>query len=483
MNFKPTICLKLFLSHMLAVLMVSGSIGTYFYSSASNSLMRGLKERLQASAALISQMINAESLNTVTSEADITQQGYIDTLEKLRSLKRMNPDISFLYVMRQVGEEVYFVVDSDETEKQAMPGQKYDQSTPDMIRGFTSVTVDDDITEDEWGTFLSGYAPIKNSGGKYLVGIDMRADQVQAKYKDLRMSGIISLTASIALAFLFARFLSSRFIAPIHLAIDRCTAIAAGKLDERITVRTNNELDQLLNAFNDMSAALASTEYKRHEAFEALQRSKDELEIRVRQRTADLNEMNNRLSDEIAQRIIAQKALQEAATIDPLTRLYNRRAILEHFDREIVRCNRNQQPFTVLFVDLDHFKEINDTKGHEAGDSVLVEISIRMKNMLRSQDSMARWGGEEFVVLLPEITLADGVIVAEKIRRVIADTPFYAHGEELFLTASFGVAEFKPGSDINKVIKAADEAVYVAKMNGRNRVEVEGATVAGNHRA
>jgi diguanylate cyclase (GGDEF)-like protein len=330
---------------------------------------------------------------------------------------------------------------------------------------------------------LSGYAPIKHGGGRYLVGIDMRADQVYEKYKGLRVSGLISLLASIALAFLFARFLSAKFIAPIHLAIDRCTAIAAGKLDEQITLRTHDELDHLLKAFNDMSAALAHTEHKRREAFDALQRAKDELEIRVRQRTADLSEVNNRLSNEIAQRIIAQTALQEAATVDPLTRLYNRRAMMEHFDHEIGRNKRNQLPFSVLFIDLDHFKRINDAKGHEAGDCVLIEISIRMKNMLRSQDSIARWGGEEFVVLLPETTLAEGRIVAEKIRRAIADTPFYAHGVELFLTASFGVAEFRPGLDISQTINAADAAVYAAKMNGRNRVEIEGAVARGTHQA
>ncbi|MDR2549520.1 MAG: hypothetical protein LBD10_04890 [Desulfobulbus sp.] len=130
MKVKPTICLKLFLSHVLAVLMVSGSIGTYFYTSAANTLMHGLKERLQSSAALISQMIDAETVGTVASQADVSQQGYIDTLEKLRSLKRMNPDISFLYVMRQAGEEVYFVVDSDETAKQARPGPAKNTTMP-----------------------------------------------------------------------------------------------------------------------------------------------------------------------------------------------------------------------------------------------------------------------------------------------------------------------------------------------------------------
>jgi len=473
MNFRSSIRLKLFLSHVLAVLLVSGSIGTYFYASAAESLMDGLKERLQASAALISQTIDADTLRNILTAADIAQPAYVDTLQKLRALKRMNPDIAFLYVMRQEGEKIFFVVDSDETEKQALPGREYPLQLPSLVKGFSGVAVDSEIVADEWGSFLSGYAPIRNSRGEFLVGIDMRADKVHNKSKKLRISGICSLLASIALAFLFAKYLAARFTGPIRLAIDRCTAIADGKLDERIVIHTNDELNQLLAAFNTMSASLSLAEQKKQEAFIALQHSKDELEIRVMQRTADLNEVNGKLSHEIAQRIIAQNALQEAATIDPLTRLFNRRAMMERFEHEIARSRRNRVPFTVLAIDLDHFKTVNDTKGHDAGDSILVETGVRIKGMLRSQDAIARWGGEEFVILLPETELCHGRIVADRIRGRIADAPFYANGEEIHITASFGVAEFGNESEISQVLKAADEAVYAAKRKGRNRIETE----------
>jgi len=296
----------------------------------------------------------------------------------------MNPDIAYLYVMRQEREKVFFVIDSDETEKQALPGTEYEQQLPSLVKGFTGVSVDQEILTDQWGAFLSGYAPIKNSRGEFLVGVDMRAEKVYNKLKNLRISGYCSLITSITLAFLFAKYLAARFTGPLRLAIDRCTAIAAGKLDEQIVLRTNDELDHLLNAFNEMSASLSLAEQKKQEAFAALQRSKDELEIRVMQRTADLNEVNNKLSYEIAQRIIAQNALQEAATVDPLTRLFNRRAMLERFELEIARCHRHRQPFTVVAIDLDHFKDLNDTHGHDAGDSILVEVSVRMKSMVRS---------------------------------------------------------------------------------------------------
>lgn len=481
MPMKQSIRLKLFFSHVFAVLLVSGSIGTYFYSSAADSLMDGLKERLQATAALISQTIDADALRSLQSAEDISQPAYVDALQKLREFKRMNPDIAFLYVMRQEREKVFFVIDSDETEKQALPGTEYEQQLPSLVKGFTGVSVDQEILTDQWGAFLSGYAPIKNSRGEFLVGVDMRAEKVYNKSKNLRISGYCSLIASITLAFLFAKYLAARFTGPLRLAIDRCTTIAAGKLDEQIVLRTNDELDHLLNAFNEMSASLSLAEQKKQEAFAALQRSKDELEIRVMQRTADLNEVNNKLSYEIAQRIIAQNALQEAATVDPLTRLFNRRAMLERFELEIARCHRHRQPFTVVAIDLDHFKDLNDTQGHDAGDSILVEVSVRMKSMVRSQDSIARWGGEEFILLLPETGVCSGRLVAEKIRRRIADVPFFFNGEAIEVTASFGLAQFDHESDLNLVLKAADEAVYAAKKKGRNRIELSGETTCDEH--
>ncbi len=124
--------------------------------------------------------------------------------------------------------------------------------------------MDNDIVTDEWGSFLSGYAPIKNSRGEFLVGLDMRADKVRNKSENLRISGFLSLLASVALAFLFAKYLAARFTGPIRLVIDRCAAIAAGNLEQRtINVRTGDELDQLLNAFNHMSTTLSLAEQKK----------------------------------------------------------------------------------------------------------------------------------------------------------------------------------------------------------------------------
>jgi len=472
MTYRLTIRAKLFFSHLLAILLVSGSIGSYFYLSAADSLMRGIQERLQSNAAIISRAVDAQELREIKGAADVARPAYQRNLELLRNFCRMNTDIAYLYVMRREGERVLFVIDSDETNRQALPGKEYDKVVPTLLKGFTGVSVDERIDSDEWGFFLSGYAPLRNGTGEYLVGIDMRADEVQAKYRQLRISGIISLTTSILLALLFGWWLARRFVQPIRLFIDRCDAIAKGRLEEKISIHTHDEMDQLIAAFNGMLTSLSTAEREKREAYDSLLKARDELEIRVRQRTTDLKEVNERLNREIAERLRFEKALKEAALTDPLTGLPNRRTMADYLQRELTRSKRCNTPLTVLMIDLDFFKMVNDEHGHDEGDAVLIETGRRIKELIRGQDLLARWGGEEFVILLPETPSAGGTVVAEKIRGRIAGEAYTTSGATLCLTVSIGVATLVEGQHPDELIKAADTALYQAKRRGRNRVEV-----------
>ena len=473
MLLRNSIYVKLFISHFLAVFIISGGISIFLYTRASDSLHFGLQERLQSSAALISLTLDANDIRHIRSQEDVDDPAYIQALGQLRAMKRVNHDIAYLYIMRIEGGRVFFVVDSDETDGQAMPGYEYTLVVPNLLRGFHSVTVNDTIVSDEWGAFLMSFAPIKNGNGEFLLGVDMRADDVQEKYRDLRISALISLLVALVLAFFLARFIAGRFMPPINLAIKGCTDIAAGKFNTHIDLRTNDELAHLLTAFNDMAAALNAAEKLKNDTFAELKQSRDELETRVEQRTSDLKEVNDRLSNEIAMRLVAQQALHEAATTDTLTRLWNRRATIERLEHEIARSKRTKNSFTVMMMDLDHFKNINDTKGHSAGDAILEETALRMRSMLRSQDLAARWGGEEFVILLPDTSAEQGQIVAEKLRCRLADSPYFHNGEAIYVTASFGVAQYDGLSEVMAVVNAADKAMYDAKKNGRNRVEMD----------
>ena len=183
----------------------------------------------------------------------------------------------------------------------------------------------------------------------------------------------------------------------------------------------------------------------------------DELRVRVR----------------AGERIVAlQEALRVQATQDALTGAMNRGAIFDVLKRELALSARNGTPIGVVMCDLDHFKQINDTHGHPAGDAVLREASSRLKGVLRSYDTLGRYGGEEFMLVLPSCTAEHAVEVSERARRALAVPPVTTGSTTVSISASFGVAQ-GGGTvlDLDEVIRAADEALYRAKRAGRNRVE------------
>ncbi len=161
--------------------------------------------------------------------------------------------------------------------------------------------------------------------------------------------------------------------------------------------------------------------------------------------------------------------LKEQAVTDPLTGLYNRLKLDEDIAHEVSRSQRNKSEFSIILLDIDHFKYVNDTYGHLIGDQALKEFSTLLKNNLRASDILGRWGGEEFLIICPDSNLDGCQKLAEQLREKINDHPFPKVGT---LTASFGVAAHIPGEKANTVISRADTALYAAKHQGRNQVEL-----------
>jgi len=162
----------------------------------------------------------------------------------------------------------------------------------------------------------------------------------------------------------------------------------------------------------------------------------------------------------------------EMAVTDPLTGLHNRRYMNGQLDALVARANRGGDPVAVLVLDIDHFKAVNDSLGHDAGDEVLREFSVRLATNVRAVDLPCRFGGEEFVVVMPGTTLEDAHRIAERIRRDVGASPFrILGGEPLSITVSVGVAATRGADDTPaSLLKRADEGVYEAKKAGRNRV-------------
>jgi two-component system cell cycle response regulator len=195
-----------------------------------------------------------------------------------------------------------------------------------------------------------------------------------------------------------------------------------------------------------------------------------ELQARVR--------VHHKLARTIRELEASRRALAEQATTDPLTRLKNRRAFYQEGKHSLALSLRNNTPMSLMLLDLDHFKQINDTYGHQAGDKVLIAIAGLLARMSRAVDTVARVGGEEFAIVLPGTGRDGATVLAERIRTTIEKAPFQAHGEPLTLTISIGVATY--GTDaadtIDGLLKVADRRLYTAKKEGRNRVCATGDT-------
>ncbi len=270
--------------------------------------------------------------------------------------------------------------------------------------------------------------------------------------------------AYVLIANLFDRWIMQR----IHRIIQALEHTAEGDFSDSIPVNRQDELGLIANHINKMSRRLANREQQLREA-------QEHLEKRVEERTQDL-------SAEVDARRKAESKLIEMATTDPLTGVLNRRAFSDQAQREVSRAFRYHRSLTVILLDLDHFKEINDTYGHLYGDKVLVRTAELINTCLRSIDSHSRHGGEEFLVLLPETTEDEALLLAERLRETLESASLETENGTIHITASFGVASWKAGEhSVQAAINRADKALYKAKQLGRNRVvlyhpEVENST-------
>ncbi len=172
---------------------------------------------------------------------------------------------------------------------------------------------------------------------------------------------------------------------------------------------------------------------------------------------------------EIREDISTQKKLEELWMTDQLTGLYNRSRLDELFEAELRRANRYGTQFSLLLLDIDHFKQINDTHGHLVGDDVLYAVANLLQNNIRDVDILGRWGGEEFMLILPNTNQSEALILAEKLRNTLRDHPFTPVSK---VTASIGISSFIAGVEADELFKRADDALYRAKAKGRDRVEL-----------
>jgi len=250
--------------------------------------------------------------------------------------------------------------------------------------------------------------------------------------------------------------------AVIHASITRkivalthsAEEMRAGNLRACVTSESNDEVGVLAASFNDMSGRM--------------QQLVGNLEEMVQQRTQELTEARDRLEDLVKELDDKNQTLEVLSVTDKLTGLANRRKLETALQSEILRARRYGKIFAIIILDVDHFKTVNDTHGHQAGDSVLIELSTLLTKNARETDIVGRWGGEEFLIICPETNLTVVSTLAERYRTELERHEFKQVGQ---VTSSFGVAAWQEGDDVQGLIQRADDALYRAKESGRNRVE------------
>lgn len=280
------------------------------------------------------------------------------------------------------------------------------------------------------GQVLAMLWPVQ--GYPWGVVVEMNREALFANLESVRNSAILLVLGMAAIIGFFAWLLARSILNPLRELTQAAQQVAAGDFDVSIPVSRPDELGFAARVFNDMVMQLRQS----HQRLELL------------------------------------------TTTDSLTGLLNRKGIVEGFFTFLVRYRRHQRPFSVIMMDIDHFKAVNDRYGHLVGDLVLKEVSRILLEEAREVDLVGRYGGEEFLMLLDESGAETAFKVAERIRNVLVALAISHEGELVHVTASFGLAEITSGSEsMDELMERADKAMYLAKKQGRNRTIVAGRPV------
>ena len=281
-------------------------------------------------------------------------------------------------------------------------------------------------------------------------------EQFHIVVSDLRMPGMLGteLLAEVAKK----RPLVSRIILSGHTDTqDMLNAINRAEIYRYITKPWDNQ--ELLTVLNQAARHhLLLSENQR--LIQELMELNDSLELRVNERTVELKQANEKLN--------------ELAMTDSLTKVLSRRAIFNRFNEEIDRATRYHRPLVVAMLDVDHFKKFNDAEGHVLGDEALKKIAQNLSANLRKSDAVGRYGGEEFMLVLPETKIQSAKEIADRLRVGIERMSFQGQKEEAFLTVSIGLAAFPEfGKSAEELLQVADHSLFVAKERGRNQIVCE----------
>ncbi len=293
--------------------------------------------------------------------------------------------------------------------------------------------------------------------------IEFRVDLLQT-YRGVfgHLAAMVAVIAAITLVtlYLFDRLLHSIVGPLLRLTATIGRVSKEGDYKLRAHKEGRDEIGTLVDGFNDMLAGIEARDAE-------LERHRTHLQEEVSARTAELQQAKEHLEASLAEKEVLVRKLDELASHDGLTGLYNHRTFHKLLEDELARTKRYDLPLSLIMFDIDHFKKVNDTWGHQAGDDLLVALSAYVSANIRDTDSLARWGGEEFMLVTPGTGVEAAARLAEKLRASIERGNFGDIGR---VTCSFGVTQSRAGDTVEDFTGRADTAMYAAKQGGRNRV-------------
>jgi diguanylate cyclase (GGDEF)-like protein len=430
---------RLLVSHLFAVVVLAGAFGAFVYYTAAQQVIERLHVQQTGSVALIAQSLDPAMLDAAASDATVHRA----LVAHLQAAAHNNSDIDRVYVIRRVAGADRVLASSDGDSAQA--------------------------ARDSAQSGATALAAVAGDHG-YFAGIEMHGSEVREKLYILRLSAALAFLVCVLAALVLSRHLAGRFLARIGDLAARCRALANGEPLPPRRPGPRDELDDLAHEFDAMAGRLRHAAQGREQAHAALREANERLESRVLSRTAELEGATVKLRNEIESRVHVEALLAEAALTDSLTGLLNRRAMMEMLGQGAAQLEPGEPGLSVIVADIDYFKRVNDVHGHAVGDQVLAAVANRLRESCggAQQHNVARWGGEEFLILLPGVRLAAACKRAEQLRRDVAALRIGA--DALHVSLSLGVAELMAGEALDVCLRRCDQALYRAKDAGRDTV-------------
>lgn len=415
----------------------------FFYHETVSAIRKEAEARLADVAFSASHLVDAKTHSKIDSPADETGRHYQSIKNRFWRFRLDNPKIRHIYTLVKTSNPnvLKFVVDVGVNPPLlAHVGCPWDVSKhPEVQTAFKFAVADPIMRQDQWGTWLSGYAPVKDSSSNVvaIIGVDMSVDEVFRAERKIRLSASVAILAAFVFTTVLSLALSLKVSRPIMLLTAATRHIADGNLDYTISINSKDEIGSLASSLNRMVTSLRES----------------------------------------------QASLLKRANTDGLTNLYNHRYFHERLGQELKRSLRYSRPLSLIMIDLDGFKAVNDNLGHPAGDTILRSFSKILLAEIRDTDIACRYGGDEFAVILPETPSEEAKTIAERIRVTVEKRPHLTDEAcqeiekkhqgtfEWKITLSVGVAECPSHArQRDALVSAADIAMYHAKHVSQNAV-------------